>query len=114
VHTEFSALNELASLLKPNKDFEFISFTKDNSEAIKRVKDKYKLRFKVFRTDDIECRRLHQNNRYPTTVILDRLGVIRYLIAGGQTDEIKAKEFVMTVLLPEVKKYWGINNSFYD
>src|SRR5438309_8280297 len=42
---EFDALNELAEKLKPNKDFEFISFTWDNAETIQRVKEKYQLQF---------------------------------------------------------------------
>jgi len=101
---EFDALNELAQKLKGNNDFEFISFTWDNTEAIKRVKEKYELQFKVFHVDDKECRRLNQNNGYPTTIILDRKGKIKYLVCGGTTDKEKAKEFVMTTLLPEIQK----------
>lgn len=101
---EFDALNELAQKLKGNKDFEFISFTRDNAETIKRVKEKYKLEFKVFSIDDKECGRLNQNNGYPTTIILDRKGKIKYLVCGGATDTEKAKEFVMTTLFPEIQK----------
>jgi len=99
---EFGALNELAEKLKGNKDFEFISFTWDNQETIKRVKEKYQLRFKVFYSK--ECSQLNFRLGYPTTMILDRQGVIKYLINGGSLDPEKAREFVMTTLLPKIRQ----------
>lgn len=100
---EFEALNELARKLKGTKDFEFISFSWDNAETIKRVKEEHKLQFRVFSVDDEECRRLNQNNGYPTTIILDRHGKIKYLIAGGADDKEGAKKFVMTTLLSKIQ-----------
>jgi cytochrome c biogenesis protein CcmG, thiol:disulfide interchange protein DsbE len=99
---EFGALNELAEKLKGNKDFEFISFTWDNAETIKRVKEKYQLQFKVFYSK--ECSRLNLKFGYPTTIILDRQGIIKYLVCGGSLDPEKAREFVMTTLLPKVQQ----------
>jgi len=101
---EFDALNELAEKLKENKDFEFISFTWDNAETIKRVKDNYRLRFKVFQLKDGECRRLNQNMGYPTTIIIDKNGIIKYLTCGGAIDKEKAREFVMNTLLPKLQE----------
>jgi thiol-disulfide isomerase/thioredoxin len=99
---EFGALNELAEKLKGNKDFEFISFTWDNQETIKRVKEEYHLQFKVFHSK--ECNRLNLRLGYPTTMILDRQGIIKYLINGGSLDPEKAREFVMTTLLPKIQQ----------
>lgn len=101
---EFGALNEIALKLKDNNAFEFISFSWDNPETIARVKQKYNLQFKVFSLSAIECRRLNQNNGYPTTIILDKQGKITYLISGGATTTEKAREFVMSTLLPEIQK----------
>jgi thiol-disulfide isomerase/thioredoxin len=101
---EFGGLNELAQELKENRDFEFISFTWDDSITINRVKEKYKLQFKVFSVDGEECSRLNQNNGYPTTIILDRQGIIKYLVFGGNSDAGKAREFVMTDLLSKIQK----------
>jgi thiol-disulfide isomerase/thioredoxin len=101
---EFGALNELAQKLKGNEDFEFISFTSDNMETIERVKEQYNLQFKVFSIHAKECSRLNQNNGYPTTIILDKQGKIKYLVSGGTNDIEKAKEFVMTTLLPKIQK----------
>ena len=99
---EFDGLNELAEKLKQNKDFEFISFTWNNDEAIKRVKENYKLQFKVYYSK--ECSKLNLGFGYPTTMILDRQGIIKYLVSGGTTDKEKAREFVMNTLLPEIQK----------
>ena len=101
---EFDALNELAEKFKAQKDFEFISFTWDNSETINRVKEKYKLKFKVLSADANECRRLNLNNGYPTTMVLDRKGIIKYIVSGGNTDPARAREFVMNTLVSEIEK----------
>ena len=99
---EFDALNELALKLKENKDFEFISFTWDNAETIKRVKEKYRLQFKVYYSK--ECSRLNLRLGYPTTMILDRNGIIKYVMNGGSLDPEKAREFVLTTLLPKIQQ----------
>jgi peroxiredoxin len=101
---EFDALNELAEKFKDQKDFEFISFTWDNAETIKRVNEKYKLKFKVLSADTNECRRLNLNNGYPTTMVLDRKGIIKYITSGGSTDPARAREFVMNTLVSEIEK----------
>jgi len=100
--TEFPALNELAQQLKGNRDFEFISFTWDNQETIKRVKETYNLGFKVFYSKD--CYRLNQGLGYPLSMVLDRQGIVRYAVDGGSLDPEKARQFVMTTLLAEVQK----------
>lgn len=97
---EFGALNELAEKMKGNIDFEFISFTWDNPETIKRVKEKYQLKFKVFYSK--ESSRLNLRMGYPTTMILDRNGIIKYLVSGGALDPEKAREFVMTTLFTKI------------
>ena len=101
---EFDAFNELSEKFKSQKDFEFISFTWDNAETIKRVTEKYKLNFKVLSADMNECSRLNLNNGYPTTMVLDRKGIIKYITSGGSTDPAKAREFVMNTLVSEIEK----------
>lgn len=99
---EFGALNELAEKLKGNNDFEFISFTWDNAETIQRVKQDYNLQFKVFYSK--ECSRLNLQFGYPTSIVLDRQGIIKYLVCGGSLDKEKAREFVMTTLLSKIQQ----------
>lgn len=99
---EMDALNSLQQQLDTTKDFLFVSFTYDNAAAIKRVKGKYSLTFGVLSTSQQECRRLNFDNGYPTHMILDRTGTIKYLHSGGSTNKEKAKAFIMSTLLPEI------------
>jgi thiol-disulfide isomerase/thioredoxin len=101
---EFNAFNELAQKLKGNKNFEFISFTKDNTETIKRVKEKYNLQYEVFQASTKECYRLNKNSGFPTNFILDKQGTIKYWNMGGDNDPARAREFVMTTLLPKIQQ----------
>ncbi len=100
---EMEALGELQERLKDNKDFLFISFTWDNSEAIKRVKEKYGITFPGVETTDEECHKLNFGNGYPTNIIVDKTGTIKYLHSGGSTDKKEAREFIMTTLLQKLK-----------
>ena len=100
--TEFPALNELAQKLKGNKGFEFISFTFDNPETIKRVQETYKLDFKVYYSK--ECHRLNQGLGYPLSMVLDRQGIVKYAVGGGSLNPEKAREFVMTTLLTKIQQ----------
>jgi hypothetical protein len=69
---------------------------------IKRVKENYKLQFKVFYSK--ESSTLNQKSGYPTTIILDRKGIMKYWVMGGSTDPVKAREFVMNILLPKIQQ----------
>lgn len=100
---EFPALNELAEKLSSNKDFRFISFTWNNPETVQRVIKQYHLRFPVFSVKDDECMRLNQGCGYPTSILLDKQGKIKYLVAGGITPG-KPRDFVMKTLLPAIEK----------
>ncbi len=100
---EMEALGELQEGLKGEKDFLFISFTWDNSEAIKRVEKKYNITFPIVKTTDEECRKLNFGNGYPTNIIIDKTGTIKYLHSGGSTNKTEAREFIMTTLLSEIK-----------
>lgn len=100
---EMEALGELQERLKNNKNFLLISFTWDNPEAIKRVKEKYGINFPVIETTDEECAKLNFGNGYPTNIIVDKTGSIKYLHSGGSINKTEAKEFIMTTLLSEIK-----------
>jgi len=100
---EFEGLNEIAQILKENKDFEFISFTWDDAETVNRVRENYKLQFKVFSLDIKECNRLNLGSGYPKTMILDKQGKVKFIIGGGSRDSKTAKEYVMSTLLNEIQ-----------
>jgi len=99
---EMDALNELYSKLKENKNFEFISFTYEKPKKIREVKEKFHIQYKVASVGNEECYRLNQNNGFPTSMILDRNGAIKYLAAGGRVDKVKAREFIMTEVFSKI------------
>jgi len=100
---EMDALEELQQRLKDNKGFMFVSFTWDNPETIKRVKEEYGITFPILSTNENECSRLIFRNGFPTSIILDRQGTIKYLHSGGSTNREEAREFIMNTMLPEIK-----------
>lgn len=101
---EMKALNNLYKELNGNKDFIFLSLTWENKEAIKRVKEKFDLSFEVFPTTAAECQRLNFSCGYPTSIILDKTGIVRFKRSGGSIEIEKATEFVEKILMPEIKK----------
>lgn len=100
---EMDALNELFNKLKNNNDFVFVSVTKDNKETIKRVKEKYALDFEVFFANTRECMRLNFGCGFPTNIILDKNGVLKYHSAVGSPVKEEARQFVMMTLLSEIQ-----------
>jgi len=100
---EMEALNKLFEKLKDNKDVVFITVTWDNEETIKRVKAKYSLSFDIFAASGKECQRLNYGCGYPTSIVLDKTGMVKYRHSGGSIEKEKADEFVMTTLLNEIQ-----------
>lgn len=100
---EMEAFRELFNKIKNNKDFVFVSVTKDNVEAIKRVKKKYQLNFEVFFADAGECQRLNFGCGFPTNIILDKNGVLKYHSMGGSIVKEEARQYIMTTLLSKIQ-----------
>lgn len=100
---EMDALQTLYKRMKSYKDFEFISITWDNKETIKRVKDKFGLSFEVFQASQPECTRLNLACGYPTSLIIDKSGILRYRHHGGSTKIPEAAAFVENTLATEIE-----------
>jgi thiol-disulfide isomerase/thioredoxin len=101
---EFEAFNEMYTKLKGNPNFEFISFTFETSEKAEEIKNKYQIKYKIFSIRREECYRLNNNNGFPTSMIIDSLGLIKYRTSGGNSNKDKARQFVMTKIYPEILK----------
>ena len=101
---EFDALNKMYNKLKDKRNFEFISFTYETKEKIEEIKRKYKIQYKILSISREECYRLNNNNGFPTNMIVDSLGLIKYLISGGSIDKDKARELIMNTIYPEILK----------
>ena len=101
---EMKTLNDLYQKFEMNKNFEFISFARDNSEAIKRVQNKFSLKFKVFQVQSEECYRLNKNTGFPATMIVNRDGKIVYFTIGAINNTNGKDEKVTEMLLAEIRK----------
>ena len=101
--TEMDALNGLFKKLDSNKDFLFISLTWDEKETVKRVKEKYGLAFEVFSASAKECQRLNFGCGYPTSIVLDKSGIVKYRHSGGSIKIEEANEFIEKTLMSEIQ-----------
>lgn len=100
---EMDAFNELFNKLKSNKNFVFVSLTYDNTETVKRVKEKYALDFEVFFANAGECQGLNFGCGFPTNIILDKNGVLKYHNTGGSLVKEEANQYIMTTLLSKIQ-----------
>jgi len=91
---EMAPLNELYQKVKDSSKIAFLSISTESPEKIKLLKAKYNIPYTVASLSNKECYRLNQDNGYPTTIILDKNGVIRFLKSGGYMDQEKVHEFV--------------------
>jgi peroxiredoxin len=101
--TEMKALNNLFKKMNSNKDFVFISLTWNNKETIERVKEKYGLVFDVFSAPGKECQRLNFGCGYPTSIVLDKSGMVKYRHSGGSIKMEEADEFIEKTLMAEIQ-----------
>lgn len=101
---ELDALNALYKKFSPNKDFVFLSITFEKASQIPFIKKKFKMQYPVASVDRQECYRLNLGNGFPTSVILDRQGVIKYFITGGDhTDKKEAGDIIVKRIYPGLK-----------
>lgn len=103
---EMPALKLLFEKHKSDPNFQLITFSKDNATVAQQTVTKLQLPFTVCCIAD-DCYRLSYNSGFPTSVILDKGGNLRYYHRGMYIDEERrAKEFeryeaVLTSLLTE-------------
>lgn len=102
--SEMEALNRLYRQFKNNKNFRFISFTFESPRKLVQLKKRFRILYPVYSISNQECYRLNRNNGFPTTIILDRYGIIRYITYGGSTDKVESEEIVMKEIVPELQK----------
>lgn len=80
---EFRALNDLYLKYKYNPDFSFVSYTWENSESVVRVRKKYNIKYPIITLPDTVIHKLNFQSGFPTNLILDRSGLIRFFFTGG-------------------------------
>ena len=90
---EFDELNKLYAKFKDNSNFEFISFTFEDSEKIESIKKAYRISYTVISIPKEDCYKLNLNNGFPTSVILDKDGKIKLIHSGGSLVRTDIKHF---------------------
>lgn len=105
---EFGALSELYQKLKDSTNFEFISFTFESAETIKKVRMKYDMPYRIVSISrkDISALLLKRSG-YPTNVILDKNGKVAYWGTGGSTDAGQARDYIMTKVYSKILNKLG-------
>lgn len=91
---EMEPLNELYQKLRNNPTVAFLSFSFESQEKLKGLKSKYNIPYTVATISSQECYRLNQDHGFPTSIILDKNGVIKFLKTGGYMDKEKVHQFI--------------------
>lgn len=87
---EIPQLNRLYNMFKDSAGVQFYSITYETEENAKRAVSKYGINYPVLLVSPDVATLLKFGWGYPTNIILDGKGIIRYSLTGGSTE--KAKE----------------------
>ena len=83
---EIQDLNRLFEKFGSNPNFEFLSFTFENAEQIEIIKKKYNIHYKMISISKDECYRLNLQGGFPTNIVIDQNGIVRYISQLGEAD----------------------------
>ena len=83
---EMEDLNRLFEKFGSNPNFSFLSFTFENAEQIEKIRKKYNIHYKIFSISKDECYRLNLRGGFPTNIVIDRNGLVKYISQSGEVD----------------------------
>lgn len=89
---ELEPLNTLYNKYKDNKDFQFISFTFDSAATVRQMMAMYLFDFPVISMKLKLVRELNLGLDFPTNMVVDGAGKIRWIKCGGPMDIDRAKK----------------------
>lgn len=101
---EMDELNKLFNRFKQYKNFEFVSFTFEKPKEITLIKKKFKIEYAIYSISRDECYRLNNNNGFPTSIILDSAGIVRYIHPGDQLGKQEIKKYFNSKVYPLITK----------
>lgn len=101
---EMPSLTLFYKKIKKLKDVQFISLTFEDKKTISEMIKKYKITYPVFSISKNDCYRLNQDNGFPTSIVVDKKGVIQFLLSGYNTDPKKAYAVLFKTVFPEIVK----------
>jgi thiol-disulfide isomerase/thioredoxin len=94
---EMPALNKLYDTLKNDSSFVFLSLTFDPIDLATRVIKLFDIKYPVTMISEAESHRLNNIGGYPTSLLLDKNGVMRWAAVGGIEHEIATGELVNSI-----------------
>jgi len=97
---EMAELNKLFEKYQRSKNFEFVSFTFEKPKNIALIKKKFKIGYSIYSITRDECYRLNNNNGFPTSIILDSAGIVRYVHPGDQLNKQEIKKYFHSKVYP--------------
>jgi len=97
---EMDELNKLFEKYQRSKNFEFVSFTFEKPKNIALIKKKFKIGYPIYSITRDECYRLNNNNGFPTSIILDSAGIVRYVHPGDQLNKQEIKKYFHSKVYP--------------
>ena len=100
---EIEGLKKLYASLRNNSNFLFISFTFEPDQTIEKFIKKYNLNYKILHLDQKDCVRLNYGYGFPTNIILDKNGIIKFFMLGGIENPEIATKLIMTEIYPRIK-----------
>jgi thiol-disulfide isomerase/thioredoxin len=101
---EMEELNKLFEKYQSDKHFEFVSFTFEKPTKIALIKKKFKTRYPIYSISRDECYRLNNDNGFPTSIILDSTGTVRYIHPGDQLNKGQIKKYFDSEVYPLITK----------
>ena len=101
---EFDALNKLYERFRSNKNFQFLSFTFELKENAKRVANSYHLSYPIICLERSSIYKLIFDLGFPTTMITDKTGKIKFIKSGGPEDEETANKVIDSLYSAKIEK----------
>ena len=101
---EMNSIRELALKYRNHPEVIFLSFTYENEAAIAKFRAQHPMPYRVLSVSRYDCYRLNQNNAFPTSIILDKNGIIRFLVTGGVMNKQEAAAYFKKTVTAELEK----------
>jgi cytochrome oxidase Cu insertion factor (SCO1/SenC/PrrC family) len=102
---EFGKLNELYDSLKDNPAYEFVAITFDRKETLPDFIQKTGIHYPIATVSDkVESKRLNYAMPYPSCIIVDKYGRIRYIAMKGISEKEDTYKVALQSVLTRMKK----------
>ncbi len=101
---EFDELNSIYEQFRGNKNFQLLAFTFETKEAVKRIREKYGLKYDIILISGKLCQTLNFGLGFPVNIITNQSSKIIHINDGGYIEKAKVKEYFDEVIIPKINK----------